>query len=169
MPKVIRLYVHYVDKVNRFIGRCAMYLVFAMMGILLYSSFMKTFASPVLWSLEMAQFVMVTYYLIGGSYSMQEDGHVRMDLFYSQWTDKTKTIVDCVTILFLITYLGFLLYGGIYSTEYALKYGEESYSAWAPSMVPIKVIMVTGIFLMLLQAISCLFKDIAKLKGESLA
>ncbi|RRJ83823.1 TRAP transporter small permease subunit [Aestuariirhabdus litorea] len=169
MPKAIRLYVHYVDKVNRVVGRCAMYLIFAMMGILLYSSFMKTFFIPALWSLEMAQFVMVAYYLVGGAYSMQEDGHVRMDLFYSQWSDRTRTLVDAVTVLFLITYLGFLLYGGLFSTQYAIKYSEESYSAWAPSMAPIKIIMVIGIFLMLLQAISCLFKDVAKLKGEQLS
>ncbi len=169
MPNFIRLYVHYVDKVNRVVGRCAMYLVFVMLGILLYSSFMKTFFMPVLWSLELAQFVMVAYYLVGGAYSMQEDGHVRMDLFYTRWSDKTKTAVDAVTILFLICYLGFLLYGGISSTEYALKYNEESYSAWAPLMAPIKIIMVIGIFMMLLQAFSCFFKDIAKLKGETLA
>ena len=32
MPKAIRLYVRYVEKVNRAIGRCAMYLIFAMLG-----------------------------------------------------------------------------------------------------------------------------------------
>ncbi len=34
-------------------------------------------------------------------------------------------------------------------------------------MIPIKVIMVAGIILMLLQAVSMFFKDFAKAKGES--
>jgi TRAP-type mannitol/chloroaromatic compound transport system permease small subunit len=35
-------------------------------------------------------------------------------------------------------------------------------------MWPIKVIMIVGLFLMLLQCISELFKDILRLKGEAI-
>ena len=52
MPKVVQLFVKYVDAVNRVVGRFAMYLIFAMLGVLLYSSLMKTFFLPVLWTLE---------------------------------------------------------------------------------------------------------------------
>ena len=154
---------------NRRIGRIAMYLIFAMMGILLYSSISKTFFIPSLWTLEMAQFSMVTYYLLGGSYSMQLGSHVRMDLVYGFWSDRTKAAVDAVTVFFLIFYLVLLLYGGISSTQYALEYGEESNSPWAPKMAPVKIIMVIGIFLMLLQAIAMFFKDLAKVRGEDLS
>ncbi|MED5342847.1 MAG: C4-dicarboxylate ABC transporter, partial [SAR324 cluster bacterium] len=37
-----------------------------------------------------------------------------------------------------------------------------------PLLWPIKIIMCVGIFLMLLQAISEFFKDIAKLKGKEI-
>ena len=166
MPKAIVAYVRWVDAVNRVVGRFAMYLIFAMTGILLYSSITKTFFIPALWTLEMAQFTMVAYYLLGGGYSMQLDSHVRMDLLYSRWSAKTRTAVDLVTIAFLIFYLVFLLYGGFSSTHYALKYGENSYSAWAPPMAPIKITMCVGIALMLLQAVAVFFKDLAKATGR---
>jgi len=166
MPKPILAYVRWVDAVNRVVGRFAMYLIFAMIGILLYSSITKTFFIPALWTLETAQFTMVAYYLLGGGYSMQLDSHVRMDLLYSRWSAKTRTIVDLVTITFLIFYLVFLLYGGFSSTHYALKYDEESYSAWAPPMAPIKIIMCVGIALMLLQAVAVFFKDLARATGR---
>ena len=70
------------------------------------------------------------------------------------------------TILFLIFYLVFLLYVGFSSTHYALKYGEESYSAWAPPMAPIKIIMCVGIALMLLQAVAVFFKHLATATGR---
>ena len=111
MPKAIRNYVRFVDSINRVIGLFAMYLVFAMIGILFYSAISKTFFNPSLWTLEMAQFVMVAYYLLGGGYSMQIDAHVRMDLLYGRWSDRTKAAVDAITILFLIFYLMLLLYG----------------------------------------------------------
>lgn len=165
MPEAVRTYVRIVDAVNLRIGRIAMYLVFAMMGILLYSSISKTFFDPSLWTLEMAQFTMVAYYLLGGSYSMQLNSHVRMDLVYGSWSDRTKAAVDAFTVLFLIFYLCILLYGGYSSTAYALKYGETSYSAWSPKMAPVKIIMSIGIFLMLLQSIAMFFKDLARARG----
>ena len=57
------------------------------------------------------------------------------------------------TVFFLLFYLVMLLYGGLSSTQYALEYGERSYSAWRPYMAPIKIVMTFGVGLMLLQAI----------------
>ncbi|WP_420405670.1 TRAP transporter small permease subunit [Nisaea sp.] len=168
MPKAIRLYVAYVEKMNRFIGRFAMYLIFGMLGVLLYSSFSKVAFLPALWTLETAQFLMVAYYLLGGGYSMQLGDHVRMDLLYTTWKPRTRSLVDSITVLFLIFYLCLLLYGGYSSTSYAIEYGEKSYSAWAPYMWPVKVVMTFGVFLMLLQAFATLFKDIAAARGEEL-
>lgn len=168
MPSFIRTYVRHVDAVNRRVGRFAMYLIFAMAAILLWSSVSKTFFLPSLWTLEMAQFTMVAYYLLGGAYSMQLDNHVRMDLVYGTWSPRTRAWVDAFTIVFLLAYLVLLLYGGLSSTQYALEYGERSYSSWRPYMAPIKIVACIGILLMLLQAFAVLFKDIAKLRGEDL-
>ncbi len=62
-----------------------------------------------------------------------------------------------------------LLIGGISSTEYALQYGEQSYSSWAPYMAPIKIIMCIGIVLMLLQASAAFFRDLATAMGRPLS
>jgi len=141
-----------------------MYGIFVMVAILLWSSISKTFLLPSLWTLEMAQFAMVAYYLLGGPYSIQLGSNVRMDLFYGEWSVKKKAQFDVCTILFLILYLGVLLYGAIDSTSYALQYNERSATAWRPYMSPIKIIMCCGFFLMLLQAISELIKDIKTLR-----
>ena len=168
MPRAIQAYVRSVEAVNRRVGRMAMYIVLVMAAILFWSALSKTFFLPSLWTLEMAQFAMVAYYLLGGPYSMQLDSHVRMDLLYTKWSPRTRTSVDCFTIVFLIAYLVLLLYGGASSTEYALKYGERAHSAWGPYMAPIKILACVGIFLMLLQAFAVLFRDIAKLRGEEI-
>jgi TRAP-type mannitol/chloroaromatic compound transport system permease small subunit len=166
MLQIAKRYVTVVDRVNYRLGRVMMYFIFVMIGILLWSSISKTFFLPSLWTLEIAQFSMVAYYILGGPYSIQMGSNVRMDLFYSEWSDKTKAWVDSFTVLFLITYLGVLLWGALESTQYAIQYGERSYSSWRPYMWPIKVIMCIGITLMLLQTISELIKDIAKIRGE---
>ncbi len=168
MPKAIRSYVRYVDAVNRVVGRFAMYMIFAMMGLLLYSAITKTFFLPAIWTLELAQFSMAAYYLLGGAYSMQLGSHVRMDLLYGRWSSKGKGFADSITSFALVFYLVVLLYGGFSSTGYALQYGETSYSSWSPLMAPIKIIMAFGIVLMLLQAIATFFKDLARARGLTL-
>ena len=169
MPNAVKAYVRYVERVNLVVGRMTMYLVFAMMGILLFAAISRYFFNiPFLWAVEMAQFTMAAYYLLGGAYSMQMEGHVRMDVLYDRWPRKKQAFADSITAFFLIFYLVILLYGGLSSTEYALKYGQKNYSAWAPYMAPIKIIMTFGIFLMLLQAIAIFFRDLAKVRGETI-
>jgi TRAP-type mannitol/chloroaromatic compound transport system permease small subunit len=170
MPKAVSTYVRYVDAVNRVIGRIVMYLIFVMIGVLLFSSGSRTFFDTShIWVVETAQFMLAAYYLLGGAYSMQLNSHVRMDLLYSRWSPKTRAWVDTVTIAFLIFYLLFLLFGGISSTQYALEYGQKNYSSWAPPLAPIKLIMTVGIALMLLQAVAPFFKDLAQARGKPLA
>lgn len=168
MPSAIVTYVRWVDKLNHGVGLVAMYMVFAIMGVLFWSSVSKTFFLPSLWTLELAQFLMVAYYLLGGGYALKTESHVRMDLLYARWSEKGQAWSDAITSVFLISFLIMLFYGGLSSTEYALKYGEKSYSSWAPKMAPIKIIMCIGIFLTLLQAIATFFKDVAKINGIQL-
>ncbi len=193
---LVRAYVRVVEGLNRRVGRFAMYLLFAMMAILLWSSISKTFLVPALWTLEMAQFAMVAFYMLGGPYSIQLGSNVRMDLFYSTWSPRRKAWTDAVTVLFLVFYLVVLLWGALGSTAYSLGYFstdtlgfyatligafvtggpeaaaaeighiERSASAWRPFLWPVKVIMCFGIFLMLLQAVSELFKCVLVIRRE---
>ena len=166
---ILHRFIKLVDAINYRIGRVAMYGIFAMMAILLWSSISKTFFNPSLWTLEMAQFAMVAYYILGGPYSIQMGSNVRMDLLYGGWSNRRKAAIDTITVCFLIFYLGVLLWGGIDSTIYSFQYGgERSPTAWRPYLWPIKVIMCTGITLMLLQALSELCKDILRLRGEEI-
>ncbi|VAV99095.1 TRAP-type transport system, small permease component, predicted N-acetylneuraminate transporter [hydrothermal vent metagenome] len=169
MPKAIVLYVKYVDYVAEKFGRLAMYSVLAMIVILVMNAFFRNILNiPLSWTVEMAQFILAGYYIVGGAYSMQMGDHVRMDLIYDRYSDRTKAKIDVGTSFFLVFYLCTLLFGSISSTMYAIEYGQRKFSQWNPSMIPIKVIMVFGIILMLLQAFSILFKDVATARGKPL-
>ena len=169
MPKAVVVFVRSVDAVNTVVGKFSMYLVFGMMGILLFESISRTlFDQPHIWVVEMAQFTMAAYYLLGGGYSMIMRGHVRMDLLYGRWSPKRKAIMDVITTPVMIFYLIFLLIGGLSSIEYAVTYGQTNYTPWVPPLAPIKIILTLGILLMLLQALATFFKDIAKARGEKI-
>ncbi len=170
LPRAVKTFVRYVDVVNRTVGRFAMYLIFVMIGVLLFASISRgIFNVSHIWVVETAQMTMAAYYILGGGYSMQLDSHVRMDLLYGRWSVRTRAIVDAIVGFSLIFYLIVLLYGGISSTQYAIQYGQKNYSAWAPPMAPIKIVMTFGIAMMLLQVLATFFKDLEKAKGESAA
>jgi TRAP-type mannitol/chloroaromatic compound transport system permease small subunit len=170
MPRIIKAYVRYVDAVNRVLGSVVMYLALALMALLLFGSLTRyVFNVPFVWIIELAQFLMAAYYILGGGYSMQLDAHVRMDVLYERWRPKTRAFMDSLTAFFLVFYLGMMVYGGFSSSAYSLKYNQTNYSAWAPPMAPIKIIMTVGIALMLLQAVSIFFKDVAKFTGRDIA
>jgi len=161
--------VRYIDAVSNTIGTLTMYLVFLMIGILLFAALSRTvFDVPHIWVVEMAEFTMAAYYLLGGAYSMNLKAHVRMDLLYGRWSPKRQAVTDMITSVFLIFYLVVLLIGAISSTEYAIQYGQKNYSSWSPRLAPIKVVMTIGIILMLLQSVATFFKDLAKARGETL-
>ena len=195
MPKALISFVRAIEAMNRVIGRMAMYLIFVLIGVLMWSSISKVAFLPSLWTLETAQFVMVAYYVLGGPYSIQLGSNVRMDLFYGNWSYKTKAWVDAFTVLFLMFYLGVLMYGALGSLAYAmgyfgmqpleyfaeffgalftggfeaagekLGYLERSSTAWRPFLWPVKLVLAFGIFLMILQTLAELIKDIGRIRG----
>jgi TRAP-type mannitol/chloroaromatic compound transport system permease small subunit len=173
MPKFMRLYVKYVDRINRTVGRATLYVVFVIMAILLFSSLSRFFLDkPVIWGMEMAQFTMVIYFTIGGAFALLMNSHVRMDIIYSRWSLKRRARMDVATFVFLLVYLGVLLYGCVSSTSYSIEYNQRNNTAWAPPIAPVKILIGLGIFLTMLQAISEFFKDLARSRnleiGEAL-
>jgi len=170
MPKIIRYYVNSIDYISIKTGRVTMYLVFVMMFILILSFVTRNIVNiPLIWIIEMAQFVMTGYYLLGGGYSMLTDDHVRMDLIYSKFSDKTKALLDSFTSVFLVFYLVVLLIGSISSLTYTIDTNQRLFTAWAPYVWPIKSIMTFGILLMLLQSIAIFFKDLGKVLNKELS
>lgn len=170
MPSLAVTFVRYVDAMNHRVGRVAMYLLFVMGAILLYSTLSRLILGvPINWVLEMAQFLLSAYYLVGGAYVLQLDQHVRMDLIYGRLDARRRAVTDAVTILFVIFFLAVLLVGGISSTNYAIQYNQRNYTAWSPVLWPVKVVMTAGVFLMLLQCISTFIKDLAIARGKPIA
>ena len=169
MPKFIYFYVSFVDNICERVGRFVMYGIFLMMFLLILSFVTRNIINfPLMWIIEMAQFTITAYYLLGGGYSMLTDDHVRMDLFYGKLSKKGKAKMDIFTSFFLIFYLAILFFGSITSLIYTIQTKQKLFTAWAPYVWPIKTLMLIGILLMLLQAFSSLFKNIANVKNREI-
>jgi TRAP-type mannitol/chloroaromatic compound transport system permease small subunit len=99
---------------------------------------------------------------------MQQDKHVRVDIFYDSISPKTKAIINIIGSIFLI--IPFILI--IIYTSYTLV--QMSYLQHEISSDPgglccrylIKGMIIVGFILLFLQSISNLLKDISTLRAK---
>lgn len=167
--RALRMFVRGIDRTNRVFGGIAMAIFFVMLALLTYGVVTDVILkSPAIWLIETAQFTMAAYYLLGGGYTLQRRAHVRMDLLYGRWSPRGRAVMDSFTGIFLMFYLGVLVWGGILSTDYAFEFNQKNYTSWAPPLGPIKAVMTLGMALMFLQAFSLWAKDVARAFGRKL-
>ena len=57
---------------------------------------------------EVSTYLHATIFLVGMAYTLQQDSHVRVDIFYAQFSKQTKAWVDLFGALFLL--LPFMLF-----------------------------------------------------------
>jgi TRAP-type mannitol/chloroaromatic compound transport system permease small subunit len=170
MPSLIRSYVRFTDRISDYVGYLAAALIFAMGATLMFDAFTRNVINmPVHWAVELTQFTLAAYYFMGGAFTLKNNAHVRMDLFYSSLSERGRARIDLATSVCLIFYLVVTLIGGISSLQYAIETNERRFSIWNPSVIPIKALLVVCLVLMLMQAVSLVFKHIATLRGEQLS
>jgi TRAP-type mannitol/chloroaromatic compound transport system permease small subunit len=170
MPNMIRSYVRFTDRISDYVGYLAAALIFLMGATLMFDAFTRNVINmPVHWAVELTQFTLAAYYFMGGAFTLKNDSHVRMDLFYSSLSERGRAKVDLATSVCLIFYLVVTLIGGVSSLQYAIETNERRFSIWNPSVIPIKALLVVCLVLMLMQAVSLVFKHVATLRGEKLS
>lgn len=169
MPGIVVRYVRLIDRVSDYVGYLAASLIFLMGGTLMFDAFTRNFIRmPVHWAIELTQFTLAAYYFMGGAFTLKNDSHVRMDLWYSTLTERGRARLDLLTSVCLIFYLAVLLLGAISSLQYAIATDERRFSIWNPSVIPIKSLMVACLILMLMQGLALVLKHLAVLRGEKL-
>lgn len=164
--RLISRYVRVIDRISDYVGYLAS-LIFFMGGTLIFDAITRDLIKmPVRWAVELTQFTLAAYYLMGGPITLKNNEHVRMDLWYSTLSERGRAKLDLVTVWCPIFYLGVLLAGSISSLQYAIATNEKRFSIWNPSVIPIKALLVACLVLM--QAFSLVFKHLATLRGEKL-
>jgi TRAP-type mannitol/chloroaromatic compound transport system permease small subunit len=157
----------YVETLIDIFARLAAFLVIVLSFLVVYDSVNRYFfggGSVALQELEWHIFDII--FLLGLSYTLKSDKHVRVDIFYSNYSQKTKAIVNIISSLFLI--LPFTILILYVSYDYiALSYTQNEISPDPGGLAYrwiIKSMMVVGFVLLGVQSISDIFKNIRRLK-----
>ena len=123
---------------------------------------------PLAWSIG-AVAVAFVLYLLGGAWTLKQDGHVRVDMLYHGLSRRGKAIIDCVTYFAFLLYIAVMIWA---SWEYMLQsiaVRETTMSPWDPAIWPLKVALVVSLIMLLLQQTAKFVRDFYYImKGEEL-
>jgi len=118
------------------------------------------FNSPTNWVHESMFLMFGMQYLIAGGYAYLTDSHVRVDVFYSRFSRRGKALTDVLTSVFFFIFAGTLLVTGWIFAADSLGVWEVSFTEWAIQYWPVKIAIIVGAALILLQGIAKLLDDL---------
>lgn len=115
--------------------------------------------------IELQWYLFSIIFLLGGSYGLKHNAHVKVDILYNQFSDKIKTYINIVgTIFFLIPFCILMIYVSIHSVFNSWKILEMSPDPGGLPRFPIKTLIPISFFLLMIQGISYLIKNYIHLK-----
>lgn len=117
---------------------------------------------PTSWAFDLSYMMYGSLFMMGGAYTLSQDGHVRGDFLYRLWKPRTQGTVELV-LYFLFFFPGIiaLIAAGWKYASRSLGYLEVS--VMSPANIPIfqfKLIIVAAGVLMLIQGVARVFRCI---------
>jgi len=126
------------------------------------------FKSPTVWVYDVVTTAIAVAFLIGGSYSLMRREHIRITALHDRFSLRTRLRCDVVTSILAIVYLVAFGWFSVNMAWLSIQDWEVGGSAWAqPTPVVVKVAMVIGALLMIVQMISNIRGDLKALRGET--
>src|SRR3546814_18147010 len=89
-------------------------------------------------------------YLLSGGYCLREDSHVRVDVIYKRFSERTKAIIDLVTSIFFFIFTVTLLVTGYIFAADSIGVWEVSFTEWGVPYWPVKCTIAIGALLHIL-------------------
>jgi TRAP-type mannitol/chloroaromatic compound transport system permease small subunit len=159
-----------IDALSIWTGKAASWLILLVVIFIIYEILMRyVFHLPTLWVSESMVFGCGVTYVLGAAWALQDHRHVKIDLVYGRLTLRQRAVIDSVTFVFFALYLGFFLWAVSKYAWQSVLVRETAGSAWDPPVYPIKVALLVGVALLLLQGIAKLIRDLhLAIKGREL-
>lgn len=145
-----------IDQLSERIGKGTSWLTLLLVILVCFDVITRYLLSDTAaWIMELEWHLFSLIFLLGAAYAFKNDRHVRVDLFYANFSKRDKALVNLIgNSIFLIPWC-------IVIIIYSYQYGMTSYSigeispdpGGLPARYIIKFAITLGVILLLLQAI----------------
>ncbi len=117
---------------------------------------------------EVALYNHAVVFMLGFSYTLQQNEHVRVDIFYSQMSEQKRAIIDFIgMLLFALPVIGFIAWASWDYVSISWQIKEASAEAGGLEYVYLlKAVILVMTFLLGLQALSVMIGSALKMKRQ---
>jgi TRAP-type mannitol/chloroaromatic compound transport system permease small subunit len=155
----------WVDRLNHRIGRAVSLLILGIIAITLWEIFWRYgFNRPTIWVHETSEHLFAIFFLLGGAYTLSQEGHVRVDVFTMRFSSRKRILLELYTSAFFFLFAGLLLWQGIEMAWESVAVLERSQSPWGPYIFHVILMVPVAALLLLLQGVALFIRNLAKLK-----
>ncbi|MEA5465507.1 TRAP transporter small permease subunit [Leptothoe sp. PORK10 BA2] len=162
-----------IDAFTLQIGKFAYWLVLVMIGVGTWNVLGRYLGNLVGQNLSSNALIETQWYLfdvvflLGAAYTLQKNGHVRVDVFYDRWSRRGKALADFIgTVIFLIPFSVLVLYFSWGAVIKSWAVWENSPDPGGLLRFPIKTMILVSFGLLILQGISEAIKNWAIFSGH---
>lgn len=110
-----------------------------------------------------------TMFMLGAGYALQINGHVRVDIFYSAATPRTKAMIDlagCVILLLPLTVITFFLAAPFVAKSWQVLEGSKE-AGGIRGIFLLKTVVLVWAVLVGLQGVALLLRAVRFLRGRT--
>ena len=152
-----------IDRINNWIGEQLKYVTLFLILVVCAEVMMRyVFNHPTSQLPVIQTWTGTLLYSFAFGYVMLLKGHVRVDVLYGRFSDRTKAIVDIILwFVFFLPAIGYLTYTSFNWAVYAWRTHEKSMMTyWYPPLAPVRTILCAGLVLFFLQGLATLIRDV---------
>jgi TRAP-type mannitol/chloroaromatic compound transport system permease small subunit len=166
-PRVYYAIIRVVDGFSKITGQLiSLTMLFLVLSITYEVVARYFFRSPTIWVYESSTMANGSAFMLGCAYALYKGAHVRTDIFWDNYSERTKGIVDLVSYLVLffpvmITIMSISIDDAIHS----YVTGERSQeSLWRAIMWPFRAVIPLSAFLFMIQGVSEVLKCLYQIR-----
>ena len=162
----IQTLLHSADHISTWVGKAFSWLIVALMLLVVVEVF-KRYAlnAPTAWVFDASNMLYGTLFMMGGAYTLAQDGHVRGDFLYGNFKPRTQASIDLVLyIVFFLPGVAALTWSGWSYFQDSVALNEQTFNADPLPVYPFKFMIPFAGALVLMQGISEIIRCMVCLK-----
>ena len=162
----VQTLLHTADEISTWVGKAFAWLIVVLM-LLVVAEVFKRYAlnAPTAWVFDASNMLYGTLFMMGGAYTLAQDGHVRGDFLYGNFKPRTQATIDLVLyVVFFLPGIAALTWSGWTYFQDSLAIHEQTFNADPLPVYPFKFMIPFAGALVLMQGFSEIVRCIVCLK-----
>jgi TRAP-type mannitol/chloroaromatic compound transport system permease small subunit len=157
---------HTLDRAVALLGHLGAALILLAIAVSVAEIFQRyVLGAPTIWGTDLVIAVAAVTYILSGPYAFLHGRHIQITVFSDRFPPRASWLARFLGLLAGLLYVSALLYGAVEMAEDSIRTGERSGQAWdVPTPQIVKVILVCGLALLLLQILRSLLALLANLQ-----